>query len=153
MPSGRPMRASCATTPACVWNSPPSTRVTRWRRFLLSVSNTRSPATNAPRGASVVKRALDRHRNARAGRACLQSAERAHRLMVESVLRLPFGRLRTSSPCWGGCAATDARLQVVLFFTGVGREPVVAPLEEPEQERRLRPGRTFFDRVQRFLVT
>ena len=41
---GRPMRSSWFTMPACVWNCPPSTSVTRWRRFLLSTSSTRSPA-------------------------------------------------------------------------------------------------------------
>src|ERR1700751_3022611 len=46
-PSGCPITSSCARTPAWVWNSPPTARVTRWRRRLASTSSTRSPAAKA----------------------------------------------------------------------------------------------------------
>ena len=55
-PSGDPIRSSCASEPLWVWNSLPGSSVMVCIRPLGSVSWTRSPARNGPRGARPVGR-------------------------------------------------------------------------------------------------
>src|SRR4051794_2408030 len=126
-PSSWSMMSSWASTPAWVWNSPPTARVIRCRRRFASTSSTRSPSRKT--------RATSAHLDGDRDRADLraQPAESAHRSR----------RRRT---------AHRALPELVALLGGVAGEALVPALEEAEQERGLRSGRAVLQRVEHLLV-
>src|SRR6478752_163691 len=105
------MMSPCASTPAWVWNSPPSARVIRWRRRFASTSNARSPAANA--------RAISAHHR-RGHRGLHRELDRAH-LRTQTAER--------ADGAGSGRSAHGALPQFVAFVLGVAGEALVPALE------------------------
>src|SRR6185312_9550029 len=145
-PSGCPITSSCASTPAWVWNSPPAARVTRWRRRLASTRSTRSPAAKTrATSAHLLRWSTPVRRPARPSTAALRLDEPDRTdLGAEPAERADVARR--------GRPAHPALPQLVALVVGITREALVTPLEEAEEERRLRSRRPVLQRVEHLLV-